>query len=235
MPRQGLVSSQSTCYPCSSQTNMLRPTTSPTTKIGTTSRSQCSISHQQRSQAVKVRMYTGPRRREIWTQWQPSKTTCESTSPWAPAPIRLSHQTHALSPHQAQIPREGQRGRSHSQPQSVAGAWHQDRVHPGVPPARHTLRRDESKGALGRGLLPNLPVEACHHHHPLHPGSPGGARCLHPLHHAPGALRVFFELPPPCQCSCIFALQGKQSPVFLKLGVLSLTRHVIRLLARWVS
>ena len=74
-----------------------------------------------------------------------------------------------------------------------------------------------------------------HRHRPLHPGGPGGARCLHPLHHAPSALRVFFELPPPCQRSRVFALQGKQLPVFLKHGVPSLTRHVIRLLARWVS
>ena len=70
---------------------------------------------------------------------------------------------------------------------------------------------------------------------PYNPGSPGGARCLHPLHHAPSALRVFSELPPPCQRSHLFAPQGKQSPVFLKHGVPSLTRHIIRLLACWVS
>ena len=103
----------------------------------------------------------------------------------------------------------------------------------GATPSRLPALLPLSTGAKGPKRRPVILL--MHRHRPLHPGCPGGARCLHPLHHAPSALRVFFELPPPCQRSRVFALQGKQSPVFLKHGVPSLTRHVIRLLARWVS
>jgi hypothetical protein len=80
---------------------------------------------------------------------------------------------------------------------------------------------------MGRGCLPALPKETCGHNHPIHP-SCAHTRRIHPLYHAPSALRRSVPHAP--------VSHGKQCYISIpNLGVSSLTRCIIRFLTGRVS